>query len=111
MSQSTKKYVPKCSCKSHTFADGGTILKLSFKVEELAAFVRENKNERGYINLIVAERREPGRYGDTHTVYLDEWKPKTEGRPSSGGGARRWQRPNPAPAPAPESEDEPDIPF
>lgn len=32
-------------------------------------------NERGYVNLIVAERREPDKYGKTHSVYIDDWTP------------------------------------
>ena len=33
-------------------------------------------NEGGYVNLIVSELREPDKYGKTHTVYLDDYKPK-----------------------------------
>ncbi len=77
-----KTYLNGCSAKAHTFDNGGTVIKLGIKVEELAEFCRKYKNERGYINLVVAERRETGKYGDTHTVYLDTYTPKT------GAGAR-----------------------
>jgi hypothetical protein len=32
-------------------------------------------NERGYVNLIVARRKESDKYGNTHTVYVNDWKP------------------------------------
>lgn len=67
----------KCSCKAKTFDDGGTILRLSFKDTDIAEFVRTHKNEKGYVNLIIRERKEPGTYGDTHAVYLDDWKPRS----------------------------------
>lgn len=75
-----KTYV-KCSAKEHTFQDGGKILKLSFSVAELIKFAEQHKNEKGYLNLIVAARREPGQYGDTHCVSLDTWKPKAGSAP------------------------------
>ena len=65
----------KCSAKAKTFDNGGTIIKIGVKREDLAEFVRAHTNERGYVNLIVGERREVGQYGDTHSVYLDPYKP------------------------------------
>lgn len=73
-----EKVYLKCSAKQKTFSNGGSVIRLSFKDTDIAAFVRTHKNEQGYVNLIIAERREVGQYGDTHTVYLDDWKP--EGR-------------------------------
>jgi hypothetical protein len=32
-------------------------------------------NERGYINLIVSQMRQPDKAGNTHTVYVDDWTP------------------------------------
>lgn len=61
----------KCSAKEKTFDNGGSIIKIGIKVEDLAAFVKAHKNERGYINLAISPRREVGQYGDTHSVYLD----------------------------------------
>jgi hypothetical protein len=66
-----KQYL-KCSAKEKTFTNGGSIIKVGIKVEDLAAFVKAHKNERGYINLAISPRREVGQYGDTHSVYLDE---------------------------------------
>ena len=74
----TKTYVPKCSAKEITFQDGGKLLKLSFGIDTLLEFARNHGNEKGYLNLLVSARKTPGQYGDTHTVYLDTWKPKSD---------------------------------
>lgn len=66
----------KCSAKQKTFSNGNSILTLGVKVEDLIAFARQHANERGYINLVIQERREPGKYGDTHSVALDTYEPK-----------------------------------
>lgn len=61
----------KCSAKAKTFNNGGSIIKVGIKVSDLAEFVKAHKNDRGYLNLVISERREVGQYGDTHSVYLD----------------------------------------
>lgn len=71
-----KTYVPKSSGKAHTFPDGKQIIKLGFKAADLVAFVHANTNAKGYINLVVSERREMSQYGETHSIYLDDWQPK-----------------------------------
>lgn len=68
----------KCSAKAKTFSNGGSVINLGIKREDLAEFVRKHTNERGYVNLVIAERREVGQYGDTHAVYLDTYEPKRD---------------------------------
>jgi len=63
----------KCSAKKKVFANGGSLLNVGIKAEDLTAFIAQHTNERGYVNLTIKERREEGRYGDTHTVTLDTW--------------------------------------
>ena len=46
-------------------------LSIGIRVADLVA------NERGYCNLIVAQRREPDKYGNTHSVYIDDWTPNS----------------------------------
>ena len=36
------------------------------------------KNKKKYLNITVARMKEVDQYGKTHTVYIDEYKPKTE---------------------------------
>jgi hypothetical protein len=70
-----KIYVPKCSAKEHVFKDGGSQIKVGFNAAALVEFIKANTNEKGYVNLLVTKRREVGKYGDTHSVALDTWKP------------------------------------
>jgi len=34
-----------------------------------------NKNEKGWVNVVVSKRREVGQYGETHSCSIDTWKP------------------------------------
>lgn len=77
--ESTKIYVPKSSAKQVDFRNGNSILKLSFKVEEFVAFLQQNANARGYVNLGVSKRKEVGKFGDTHCIWLDTWQPTPQG--------------------------------
>ena len=51
----------------------GTVIKVGVKVEELIAFATKHKNDRGWINLDIVERKEVGPYGDSHSVVLDDY--------------------------------------
>ena len=83
----------KCIAKHRTFSSGGSVINLGFKAEEMIAFCREHANQGGYINLIIAERREVGKYGDTHSVCLDTWQPTRTEAPAD------TQKPSKASAP------------
>ena len=78
----TKIYL-RCSAKQKMFPDGGSVINIDCKADELIAFATAHKNNAGYVNLIVSERREVGSYGDTHSVRLNDWRPQA----SSGGTA------------------------
>ena len=76
MSQTENKiYVPRSSAKQVTFPSGKSIIKLGFHVDTMIEFLKNNANEKGYVNLGVSERRQVGERGDTHCVWLDTWKP------------------------------------
>ncbi len=64
----------KCKAKERTFNNGGSVINISIKVDDLIRFANEHKNERGYLNLTVQARREVGQYGDTHSVTLDTYQ-------------------------------------
>lgn len=74
MRDEKKIYAP-VSAKLNTFASGHSILKIGINVEKFKAFLEQHKNERGYVNLGISERRSESSYGETHTVWLDTWKP------------------------------------
>ena len=44
------------------------ILNLSLKLEDMQAIA----NEKGYVNMTVLKRKEPGQYGDTHYVVEND---------------------------------------
>jgi len=69
----------RCSAKARTFNNGGSVLRLGVKVEDLIAFAKQHGNERGYLNLEIKERRTAGKYGDTHSVTLDTYQGKGNG--------------------------------
>jgi len=102
-------YVPGSSAKKRdtTF---GEVIKLSFKAEQLGAFVREHKNEKGYINLEIVPRKSESQFGDTHSVKLDSWKPAEGGAAAKPAATSKpAQKPKPAPKADPLATD--DIPF
>ena len=66
----------KGSAKAKTFDNGGSVINLSLHADELITLATEHRNAAGYLNLVVGERREVGKYGDTHSVWLDDFVPK-----------------------------------
>ena len=56
--------------KRQDFQNGGHILKVSLRYADL------KPNERGYVNLIVAEKKEKDERGNTHNIYVDTFVPK-----------------------------------
>lgn len=72
---SDKTYL-KGSAKERQFGNGGSVINIGVKAEDLIAFAKAHANERGWVNLTVAQRKTPSQYGDTHSVYLDDYTPK-----------------------------------
>lgn len=53
-------------------------MKVSGKLSDIVEELKKHTNEKGYINLEFFKRKELGKYGETHGVKLDEWKPNGE---------------------------------
>ncbi len=70
----TEKIYLKSSAKEKIFPNGGSVLNIGIKAEELIQFIQAHTNERGYLNLNISKRNEVGQYGDTHSISLDTWK-------------------------------------
>lgn len=66
----SKIYV-KASVKETKFG-----LKLSGKAEDVIAQIKEHTNSKGYFNWEINQRKEVGKYGETHNVTVDTWQPK-----------------------------------
>ena len=61
----------------------GPVVRWGVKADDLIAFVKQHANDRGYINLEIVPRKEQGRFGETHSIVLDDYVPQT------GAGARQ----------------------
>jgi hypothetical protein len=68
-----KTYIDGTSCKAVT-GQFGEFFNMSFNVEKLQQYA----NEKGYVNVTMSKRKEPGQYGDTHYFTLNDWKPEGE---------------------------------
>lgn len=79
MSDTKKKtFVNGLWVKKYTFSDGNYILKLSCSAEKMSKFLLDNKNDKGYTNIVLSAKREVGEDGISHVATLDEWKPKSD---------------------------------
>ena len=92
-----KIYAP-INAKQVEFKSGKSILKLGINVDSLIVFLKDHRNEKGYVNLGISERKAVGKHGETHTVWLDTWKPTY--------GARSSET-----APPAQSSNNDDVPF
>lgn len=62
------------SGKEINFQDGGKILKTTYSRENLDVLYN-NLNDKGYVSTVTSKRRENDKFGNTHSVTLDTWKP------------------------------------
>lgn len=49
--------------------------KISFNVEKLIEELKQYKNESGYCNVVIKDRKSPDKYGNNVYIVLDTWKP------------------------------------
>lgn len=104
-------YVPSSSVKARE-TSFGQVIKIGANVEKLIAFLQENVNDRGFINLEIVPRREPSDKGETHSLKLDNWKPtqQAEGSPApKAKPAAKAADPATTEKVAPDADE--DIPF
>ncbi len=67
-----KIFVPKSFAKE--VGDYGTV-SLSFDAAELVQFIHTHTNSTGKLRLNLCKKREAGKFGETHYLELDQWKP------------------------------------
>lgn len=71
-----KVYAPiKVETKTGQF---GEFHPISFRADKMIEFINANKNEAGYVNLTMQSRKEVGKYGESHSVVLNDWKPTSQ---------------------------------
>ena len=94
-------YINQCSLREKVFDNGGSLINAAFKVSEL----QEHADENGWVNLVIAKRREVSEKGATHYAYKSEYQrqnsqPQQEMAPTP---SQQQHTPNPI-------EDD-DLPF
>lgn len=62
-------------------------------VDILFSDVESLVNDKGYLKIIISQRREPDQYGNTHSIKLNDYQPKD----SQGGSKKAAASSKPAP--------------
>jgi hypothetical protein len=80
----------------------GELIALNICLSEIPrGDIKTGKNGKDYINLTVVEMKQPDDRGNTHTIYVNQYKPTGGGNGGGNGGGY---------GDGPESFDD-DIPF
>jgi hypothetical protein len=58
--------------------NGKSLISTSYNVEKFCAFLRKHANEKGYVNVDSWEKDQPGKFGDTHSASLNDYKPTSK---------------------------------
>ncbi len=84
-----KTYIDWTSCKAIS-GQFWEFYNMSFNIEKLQQYA----NEKGYVNMTMSKRKEPGQYGDTHYFTLNEWSPEwstsTESNTTTNSNDSSW---------------------
>lgn len=80
------------SGKEKTFSDGGSIVTVTLNIDEILAQYNAygfttNAGKRT-IKVKVSPRMTPGKYGETHSVEIDTWKPDNQNRVNQSAPSR-----------------------
>ena len=75
MNNEQKQYVGGAKKMSGNFGD---FHKISFSAQDIE-LLQQNLNAKGYVNLVMNERRTPSQYGQTHSITIDTWEPQQTG--------------------------------
>ncbi len=94
-----KNYI-KGGAKEVTFDNGGSLVHIDI-LTDAGGIVTKNgnlkPNEKGYVKLTLSKLPQPDAYGNTHTLYENEWKPTGKaGIPDKKGAATLKPFPKPA---------------
>jgi len=82
-----KVYAKGMSLKQKNYGHKNKI-GISINVEKFIQFLHENVNEKGWVNIQAWSNDEVGKFGETHTATIDDWKPtaRTEAPDLETGG-------------------------
>ena len=93
-------YINQCSLREKVFDNGGSLINAAFKVSEL----QEHADENGWVNIVIAKRREVSEKGATHYPYKSEYQRQNNQQQSQQDSMQQQQ-----PTSNPIEED--DLPF
>ena len=93
-------YINQCSLREKVFDNGGSLINAAFKVSEL----QEHADENGWVNIVIAKRREVSEKGATHYAYKSEYQRQNNQQQSQQDGMQHQQ-----PTSNPIEDD--DLPF
>lgn len=77
MNNEPKIYIPGVAKEIPT--QYGGIIKLSMPVEDLKKLIDEHA-QNGWIIFAISKRKTPGDKGQTHSAWVDKWKPEAGAR-------------------------------
>jgi len=91
-----KQYVGQWKATEYTTRDGSKarFLKLSLSpidLERINAYAATNS---GWCNIDISKRKEIGKYGETHSGYINTWKPTPKQPDISAGEAHSSEIPD-----------------
>ena len=83
------------SGKERTFDSGGSVVTVTIDVDDLINACKDHgfttEGGKRKIRLKVGSRRDIDRFGNTHFVEVDTWKPDGQSRAQSGSGGNGYQ--------------------
>jgi hypothetical protein len=93
------------SGKEFIFPDNGQIINCFISIDDLMSLPR---TEKGYVRFVVAERKDPDQFKNTHYFYEDNFTPDKS--KAKGGTAKNETAPE-TPEIDTEENDTDDLPF
>ncbi len=54
----------------------GKFMNVSIKVDAFIEELKANVDKKGYVSLTISPRKEAGKFGETHNIYLNQFKPE-----------------------------------
>jgi len=85
---SEKVYLNGIIIKEKVFDDGGTILKVSIKADDLKEEIDKHKNADGWVNVEIKKRREVSDTGVSHYTQLNTYKKEESFSQGSNAGKK-----------------------
>lgn len=105
MTDTTKKkknYI-RGSAREKVFNNGGRVINIDLNVSELAAIA----NDKGYAKITISELREPDMYGNTYSIYENEFVPTKQ----TGASTKPTAKPATKPAGKKSYDEDSGLPF